>query len=555
MIRTKILSSLLTLCLTASGLPATEPPMKIMKHNVKIISLSWNTPRADEYARRLPDLEKNCPADGLGIESDGKARIVNGRKFIPGTRTPMGKIAWKYEDFTDVIAALKKVKSKKFTHNFFYTIPCPGDIDWMSDSDWAAITNNYGLAARIAKEVGMKGILLDIEQYGEKFWTPKFKQSGKNFEEICTIARQRGQEWGKAVFSQYPDIVIFALTMFSSHNGYRMVQPFFNGVLDVMPPTAVFTDGHETEGYKANNVIEYDRMLRDKFRHFPKLVEPENRNKYFTQVRLAPAFYLDAIFLGRPASWSKILNLKPGADKLAFFQRNLFAAMRSGEDYIWLYGERACWGEGRVKNFFTRLETTEPGIYQMVENLRCPEKIDVSKLRNLLGAADFKSGLSPWKFWQIEENQKKVAWDKNRKGEKYAENDQKDMKLLGNASVQNGELRIQGTAFSETYQKVKVKPETIYLLRVQFRHDKNSHGACWIGMGYQDKNNIPLTRTDKSDTWWVNRSTNGEWVEMNRLIMIPPDVESASVRLGTGGMRDSDVISFRNVWFCELPPK
>lgn len=74
-------------------------------------------------------------------------------------------------------------------------------------------------------------------------------------------------------------------------------------------------------------------------------------------------------------------------------------------------------------------------------------------------------------------------------------------------------------------------------------------------MGYQDKNNIPLTRTDKSDTWWVNRSTNGEWVEMNRLIMIPPDVESASVRLGTGGMRDSDVISFRNVWFCELPPK
>ena len=532
-----------------------DPPVKILKHQVRFISLSWNTPRSDEYARRLPDLEKNCPADGLAIEIIGKPRLVNGKKFIPGTRTPMGKIAWKYEDFTDVVADLKKAKSKKFTHNLFYTIPCPGDIDWTSDSDWKAVISNYALAARIARETGMKGILLDIEQYGEKFWVPKFNRTGKNYEELCAIARRRGRDWGKAVFKEYPDILIFALTMFSSHSGNRMVRPFFNGILDVMPPTAVFTDGHETEGYKANDITDYDRMLRDKFRHFPKFVEPENRAKYFAQVRLAPAFYLDAIFLGRPASWSKALNLKSGDDKLAFFQRNLFAAMRAGEDYIWLYGERACWSTPRVRNFFTPLESAVPGIVRMVENLRCPEQVDVSKLTNLLGSSDFKDGLKPWKFWQIEEDQKKSNWEKIRLGQKLTAKDLEAVKYSGQASVRNGELRIQGTSYGETYLPVKVKPGSVYLFRVQLRYDKNSHGSCWIGMGYKDKNNRSMTKTDKSDAWWINRSTNGEWVEVNRLIMVPDDAVGATVRLGTAGMRAGDVISFRKVYFCELPPR
>ena len=108
------------LLIPAAGTLHADPPVKILKHQVRFISLSWNTPRSDEYARRLPDLEKNCPADGLAIEIIGKPRLVNGKKFIPGTRTPMGKIAWKYEDFTDVVADLKKAKSKiEIPHNMY----------------------------------------------------------------------------------------------------------------------------------------------------------------------------------------------------------------------------------------------------------------------------------------------------------------------------------------------------------------------------------------------------------------------------------------------------
>ena len=530
----------LSLSLTAL---AVELPARAVGHEVKFISLSWNTPRADEYVRRLPDLEKTCPADGLAIEIHGRPRMVNGVKFVAGTRTPMGKIAWQYEDFTDVIAMLKEAKSVRFTHNLFYTVPCPGDIDWTSDSDWEAITNNYALAARVAKETGMKGILFDIEQYGEKFWIPKFGQLDQDYEEICRIARQRGRDWGKAVFGQYPDILIFALTMFSSHGGNRMVTPFFNGILDVMPPTAIFTDGHETEGYKAHDIVDYDRMLRDRFRHFPKLVAPENRTKYFSQVRLAPAFYLDAIFLGRPESWSKALELKPEDDKLAFFQRNLFAAMRAGEDYVWLYGERACWSTPRVKNFFTPLETVAPGIYQMVESLRRPADVDVSKLNNLLGAPAFPEGLTPWTFWQIEDDA--LAQEKGPV---------KKTVIPGKAMVKDGVLRIQGTTYSSTYLPVQASPGSVCLFRVQVRHDPGSRGMCWMGMAYRDTCGKSMTKTDKSDNWWLDKSTEGEWVEMNRLVMIPSDATRVSVHLGTAGMRDGDVISFRNVFFGVLPP-
>ena len=540
----------------AGAMSAVELPAGAVGHEVKFISLSWNTPRADEYARRLPELEKTCPADGLAIEIHGRPRKVDGVEFVAGTRTPMGKIAWRYEDFTDVIAMLKEAKSAKFTHNLFYTIPCPGNIEWTSDSDWEAIINNYALAARVARETGMKGILLDIEQYGEKFWIPNFSQLEQDYEDICRIARRRGRDWGNAVFGQYPDILVFALTMFSSHGGNRMVTPFFNGVLDVMPPTAIFTDGHETEGYKAHDIVDYDRMLRDKYRHFPKLVAPENRTKYFSQVRLAPAFYLDAIFLGRPKSWSQTLELQPEDDRLAFLQRNLFAAMRAGEDFVWLYGERACWSTPRVKGFFTPLETVAPGIYQMVESLRRPANIDVAKLKNLLGAADFPQGLAPWTFWQIEDDAR--TWNQVRRGEQSSQTQEsapvKQTDALGKAEVKDGVLRIQGTTYSLTYLTVQASPGAICLFRVQVRHDPGSRGMCWMGMGYRDKLGKGMTKTDKSDNWWLDKSTEGEWVEMNRLVMIPPDATHVSVHLGTAGMRGGDAISFRNAFFGVLPP-
>lgn len=511
----------------------SEPKIKPLKHNVKIIDLSWSNPCVDYYVKNLTDLEKNCPVDGLVIEVYGKKRMVNGKEFIPGSRSPMGKIAWKYEDFTDEIAKLKSVQSKKFTHNFFYTVPCPGNIDWLSDSDWAAITNNYGIAARIARETGMKGILFDLEQYGEKFWIPKYN-TDDSFEHICKVARQRGREWGKAVFDAYPNIVIFGLTMFSSHCPTRMIRPFFNGILDVMPPTAILIDGHETEGYKANSAEDYDRMMCEKYRHFVKFAEPENRKTYYTQVKLAPAFYLDAIFMNRPGKWrDKYLNVKPGEYLLAFFRRNLFSAMRSGDDYIWLYGEHGCWSTPKSK-FFTRWEKIAPGITKMVENMCNPEKIDVSKLTNLAGNHEFKNDLGAWSFWQIQEDKKGEA-------------------LLGRGYAKDGILHLQGIIHGAMHQKISVKPYAIYLVRATMRHAKGSSGAMWLKIGYCDKKGNWLTWTDKSDAWEQFTSTNGEWIEMNQLIMIPADVITVSIHLGAGGMRPNDVVSFRDIYFCELP--
>ena len=69
----------------------------------------------------------------------------------------------------------------------------------------------------------------------------------------------------------------------------------------------------------------------------------------------------------------------------------------------------------------------------------------------------------------IEEDQKKSNWEKIRLGQKLTAKDLEAVKYSGQASVRNGELRIQGTSYGETYLPVKVKPGSVYLFRVQLR--------------------------------------------------------------------------------------
>lgn len=143
------------------------------------------------------------------------------------------------EEFAPEIEAFNSVEWGRLTDNFLLTAvrpypdgeqtPDPADdsrpADWFSDDDFEIILHNARLVASIAREIGFKGILFDVEAYG---WAAKgawsnpwsygdyksgwYKSCGHDeplpFTEVAEKVRQRGREWAQALSEAFPDIVV-----------------------------------------------------------------------------------------------------------------------------------------------------------------------------------------------------------------------------------------------------------------------------------------------------------------------------------------------------------
>lgn len=121
-------------------------------------------------------------------------------------------------------------------------------LDWADDKAWANFAANMSVAASLARDGGMKGLMLDPEEYAsgrQYIHTP----ADPPFPATARLARQRGREVFSRVFKEYPDAVIFTLWYFGTYRnqtekinpvGYadengQLLPYFYNGMLDVMP--------------------------------------------------------------------------------------------------------------------------------------------------------------------------------------------------------------------------------------------------------------------------------------------------------------------------------
>ena len=136
-----------------------------------------------------------------------------------------------YEELKPEIDAFQSVKDwGRLTDNFMWTYSTVwaegGRVpDWFNDDDWEAVLASARLAARVTKECGFKGILFDLESYGgpgvgvwkhafdyKMYAAGGYKAGGeakpKSFAEVTAKVQQRGKEYGEALTSVYPDIVL-----------------------------------------------------------------------------------------------------------------------------------------------------------------------------------------------------------------------------------------------------------------------------------------------------------------------------------------------------------
>ena len=93
-------------------------------------------------------------------------------------------------------ADLKAAKWRAFTDNFLPVALSSGyaaQLNWFDDERWRIIVNNFGVVAQIAAEGGVKGLIIDPEDYSYMLFKYLDQQQllDRSLEAYMAMVRQR----------------------------------------------------------------------------------------------------------------------------------------------------------------------------------------------------------------------------------------------------------------------------------------------------------------------------------------------------------------------------
>ncbi|MBM4037686.1 MAG: hypothetical protein FJ290_04155 [Planctomycetes bacterium] len=416
----------------------------------KLIATGWDQPDTERLLANLAEMEKS-PLDGVVVNAVG--RVDEKRRCH--LRTAFAADKWQREWFQPCVADLKACKFTRFTDNFLILGANPGNVDWHDDAGWASIVEHWRIAAWLARQGGLKGLLFDPEPY-----TPPHNQFGyaaqperdkHTFDAYAAKARERGRQVMKAVAEEFPDAVLFCYFMnivaanAAGHanpsrvlaaQGYGLLPAFIDGWLDAAPPTVTLVDGCEM-AYLYSRVEQYLESALLIKGACQELVSPENRAKYRAQVQVGFGIYLDAYWNPPTSPW---YIAGDGSSRVDRLRANLRTALRVADEYVWVYGEQFRWWptpNKRVKD--QTWPEALPGCDKALRLARDPldyartEMAALAKAGTLINLArngdfgsdkalsfegtpvEWKEGRPPagWSAWQHEKSKGAFTWDRD----------------------------------------------------------------------------------------------------------------------------------------------
>ncbi len=346
---------------SAPVLSPVEAPAK------KVIHFGWHTPDVVALRERVAEFER-VPFDGLVLdpvlpEPGGPIRL-HASVFRRARTSPAGA--------DPLIAALRAVPFRRFTDNFVRVNVTPGNIDWFDD--WAAVLHNARLAARIAREGGLKGILLDTEQYEAPLFDYREQRDHgrRSYLNYAAQARRRGREVIQAINDAFPDSVLFLTFAYNTpeldistwtelpESHYGLLPPFLDGLLEGAAPGTVVVDGFEQAyGFRGEFQFALARYL------FQEWLSRRSRvpDRYRRHMRLAFGLWLDyqwrctACYGWDPEDPSKN-HFTPSR-----FREALRLALKYTDQYVWVYTEQPNWwtGERLHADYYDALREAQAG--------------------------------------------------------------------------------------------------------------------------------------------------------------------------------------------------
>ena len=120
----------------------------------RLIAAGTDSPTGGQFQRDARSLDA-LPFDGTGIELEAFG-VSNGVNDCP-LRGAFGGQRWERKWFGKGLESLRNAKSKKKAESFIFIRANPGNVDWFDDAGWTEIVDHWRIAARIAKESGVRG--------------------------------------------------------------------------------------------------------------------------------------------------------------------------------------------------------------------------------------------------------------------------------------------------------------------------------------------------------------------------------------------------------------
>ena len=358
------------------------------KRAKKVIGCGWgfNTAKVEDFLACAEQFDKTG-LDGVTVWLRGRDK--NGKAV--GYRHIYTE-DWSYDMFAPMVPKLKAMsKHKAFKENFLMTFRSPRKrYSWSDDALWKRIAENMRVAARIAKEGGCRGLLMDCEDY---CYVGQFsrKHGDLPVEEQRAQVRRRAFEIFNGVFEEFPEAVVMSYwflswgnnkcpyprkVALSAKSGASLWPAFVDGILDALPPKAKLVDGNEyAYGFDADNNDFYRAAYNMRYTLLP-LVAEENREKYSRQMQVGFGLYLDMFVNKEGVRW--YFPPKDGS-RTETFRRNLEQAFEVADEYVWIYGERleyVRWPKGFKHNPGTRPDTWEENIPGLGNAIRSVKDID-----------------------------------------------------------------------------------------------------------------------------------------------------------------------------------
>lgn len=319
----------------------------------KVVYYGWGAP-SWMFVSRNTDAVESMPFDGTGIIIP-----IDRDAWERGHEDTSNRLGWRLfgaqrftaPEFADAMAELGAVRWRRFTDNFLVAAINSKlqskDFSWFDDDRWRTIEGNWSLFLKIARRARAKGIILDPEDYGAGLFDYHAMAAIRpgSFADYQALARRRGRELMRASRRVFPALVILALYGPSlpldptsdaalAKSEYALYPAFVAGLLEGADPSVRFIDGCEFS-------YAYDRP--EQFEAMRKTMADRAARRRVAQEssggKLEYGFGL-WIDYGGVKRW---FAEQPWRNHFSpdRFERALTAAMRSTDEYVWIYSHGA----------------------------------------------------------------------------------------------------------------------------------------------------------------------------------------------------------------------
>lgn len=232
----------------------------------KVIYSGWDNQDTQFIRDHWQEMDRT-PLDGTGI-----LVAIDREGWASGKKKNTGNdLGWRIvspqrftvEQFAPAVADMKDVRFARLKDNFL-TVQLSSahgsGLHWFADDRWALFLDNLVVITEVARQIGAKGLILDVEHYGYQLFNHKWvceTYHPAGWDTYQKKVFERGVQVMQAINKAHPDITLLfyyawdiALseakrTQDPSQRGYGLVLPFLEGMLSTATPTTVFVNGHE----------------------------------------------------------------------------------------------------------------------------------------------------------------------------------------------------------------------------------------------------------------------------------------------------------------------